>query len=300
VDRHFRRARPAALILATADPQAVALLKARLYLSWRDIPSAAVMHELLATLTRRHRSWKRIGLKAAFRIPHPRQLRYVVLGQNILDRLNTVSPRVAARTIAIDHPSLLGDFRAGALGTILTPPPLRFGFVGGGRDAKGFDEFLQLARAVQREHPSVTFEVVGSAPPTAPAAESVNLVWSHQKLPLVEFVARLRSLSHVIWLGHPRHYDLVASGSLADAIALELPVVCQAGPFVDHLFRRFGDIGSRCETLEDMARHVSGLAASFDAARYRQQKEALARAKQLLSPESAASLLAGALGASRS
>jgi hypothetical protein len=286
--RQFRAAMPHALFVATADPQSIASLKIRLHTRWRGLPTFAVFHELLGVLKKR-RSRKRLSLEAAVLIPHPRTLRYVVLGENILDHLSQMAPSLAARTIAIDHPSLMGDVSYG--GKAAAPvPPLRFGFIGGGRNAKGFREFIELAQAIQRDHPTVAFEVIGSVK-GVPASDNPNLVWSDEKLPFPEFITRLRGLSHVIWLGTARHYDLVASGSLADAVCLEIPVICQSGPFVDHFFNRFGDIGVRGDTPDDIRQYVRGLAMEFDAGRYRKQKQALERAKSLLTPEVAADVL---------
>ena len=293
----FRDAMPAALFLASADPQVIALLKVHLHTRWRGVPTFAVFHELLGVLNGRRRSWKRFGFRTAVRMPHPPSLRYLVLGTSILEHLSRIDPSLAAMTVAIDHPSLVGDLSYG--GTMSeSMPPLKFGFIGGGRDAKGFGEFVELADAVHRDHPTIPFEVVGSVKGAAQRDDS-NLFWSDEKLPFPEFIARLRGLSHVIWLGNPRHYDLVASGSLADAVALGIPVICQSGPLVDHFFERFGDIGVKGDTKDEIRRQVRELIAGFDAGVYRRQKQALERARQLLAPEAAAGTLLDGLPVSR-
>jgi hypothetical protein len=289
----FRGAMPRALFLASADPQVIALLKMHLHTRWRGVPTFAVFHELLAVLNGRRRSWKRFGFRTAVRMPHPPTLRYLVLGTSIHERLWRIDPSLAATTMAIDHPSLIGDLSYGGR-VSESVPPLKFGFIGGGRNGKGFGEFVELAEAVHRDHPTIPFEVVGSVK-GAPRSNDPNLHWSEEKLPFPEFVSRLRGLSHVIWLGNPRHYDLVASGSLADAVALGIPVICQSGPFVDHFFERFGDIGVKGDTKEEIRRQVGNLIAGFDAGEYRKQKQALERAKQLLAPEAAAGALLSGL-----
>ena len=293
----FRDAMPQALFLASADPQVIALLKMHLHTRWRGVPTFAVFHELLAVLNGRRRSWKRVGFRTAVRMPHPPTLRYLVLGTSIHEHLSRIDPTLAAMTMAIDHPSLIGDLSYGGRESE-SVPPLKFGFIGGGRNAKGFGEFVELAEAVHRDHPTIPFEVVGSVKNVS-RSDDPNLLWSDEKLPFPEFVSRLRGLSHVIWLGNPRHYDLVASGSLADAVALGIPVICQSGPLVDHFFERFGDIGVKGDTKDEIRRRVRDLIAGFDAGTYRKQKQALERAKQLLAPEAAAGELLDVLPVSR-
>jgi hypothetical protein len=114
-------------------------------------------------------------------------------------------------------------------------------------------------------------------------------------LPLLDYVTRIRSLSHVVWLGDPEHYRLVASGSLADVIALRVPLVCQGGPFVDHLFKRFGEIGFRGESFRQVQDEVMRLASAFSAEPDQRQREQLALAQQALMPEASAQRLRLAL-----
>ena len=294
IDLRFRQAPPAALVLATTEPAGLALLKSRLLTSWKGLPTLSVLHELLATLTpRHHRSSRWWELRAALGLPHPRSLTYLVLAESILVRLGAVAPHMARRTVAIDLPSLLGEMPDDRDET--GQRELRFGFVGGGRDAKGFSEFVEIASAVLGKHPEVRFEVVGSVPADFPHSALANLTWSAEKLPFPEFVGRLRELSHVIWVGDSSHYELVASGSLADTIAVGIPVICQRGPFVDHLFNRFGAIGVRCSTIDDMVREVIRIISNGSPEEYGRQKEALRTARVALAPEACASVIRSTL-----
>ena len=291
LNQAFRSARPRVLVMATIEAAALALLKVWLETSWRDLAAVAVFHESLSVLDRR-RSAHRWQLRFALALPHHRSLKYMVLGENILARLRQIAPKVASHTFAIDHPSLLGDLADG--GEPRREEPVTFGFVGGGRGHKGFAEFVALTGKVLRDHPDARFEIIGSAPPDLASSAPPGLVWSATKLPLDDFVRRLRSISYVIWLGTPRHYDLVASGSLVDALALGVPVVCQRGPFVDHLFEKFGDIGIRCDTPAAVGDAICELLEN--PSNGRRHTADLARAAALLAPESAAENLQGHVG----
>lgn len=284
LDRELQSRPPSGIAIATTDPQVLSFLKVRLLTSWGGIRAIAVCHELLAVLGRRRvRSARWWGLNAALAAPHPRNLTYMVLADSIRANLETLAPRMARRVIAVDHPSLMGDMPA--FNSPTEVPQLRFGFVGGGRNAKGLQAFVDLAVAVRRDHPQVVFEVVGSAPADIPHSALAQLTWSNQKLPLTEFISRLRGLSHAVWLGDPVHYRLVASGSLVDTIALGIPVICLKGPFVDHLFGRMENIGVRCDTLRDVQREVLNLVTHFSTESYRRQRETLLEVRASLAPE---------------
>jgi len=298
LERAFSAQRPAALVVATTTTTILTLLKLRLFGAWAGLPTVAVFHQQLAMLGHSDLPLRRLSFTVSLRLPHPRGLTYVVLAESILRHIEQMAPWFASRAIAIDHPSLLGDVPGGD--DRVPTSPLRFGFVGAGRGAKGLGDFTEIAAAVRRVHPDVAFEVAGSAPPDPVRSAQAGLTWPDRRLPLVEYVRRLRGLSHVIWLGEPAHYTLVASGSLVDSIAIGLPVICRSGPLVDHLFSRLGDIGANCATLADVQREVLRLVAHQESAPDVPLRDRLHRARIALSPEAAAPQLAAALSARRS
>ncbi|NOT26784.1 MAG: hypothetical protein HOP16_11855 [Acidobacteria bacterium] len=325
IEREFRLHPPRSVVIATTDPFVLTLLKLRLFTRWRGLRAMAVFHEILAVLERRRQSSRRWGFVASLAMPHPRGLTYLVLAETILAHLQHRAPRMAAHAVAIELPSLLGDLPgdAGRRGN----RSLRFGFVGAGRKAKGFHQFLEVARAIRQDHPEVHFEVVGSVP-AGLAPSALQLLTSVDRnqprdvgserglgvsrggeeqaphhpgagvLPLVDFVATIRALDYIVWLGDPKHYQLVASGSLADAIALGIPVICLSGPLVDHVFEQVGEVGIRCETVADMQREILRIVTKFPEETYRRHIEALRTARTALAPEACVSQLRLALGGS--
>jgi len=291
LNRRFGRERPDALAFASVDSGLIAQSKARLFQAWKGLPVVAVFHQLLASLEHGH-SGRGRGLRAALAIPHPATLKFLVLGTSIRDRLEHVAPRLHRHVTSVDHPSLLGDVPTVASAP---PPGLRFGFVGGGRGPKGLLAFTKLARELRASRRDAEFHIVGAVPPGVDRGELEGLEWSGSRLPLLEYVARIRRLTHVVWLGDPDHYGLVASGSLADVISLRVPLVCHGGPFVDHLFHRFGDIGFRGATLEHVRDEIGGLLSDFSVERDALQRERLAAARLALLPEASADVIRLAL-----
>ena len=291
LDRRFDGLRPDALVFAAVDSGLIAMIKARLFLAWKGLPVVAVFHQLLASLEHGY-SGRGGGLRAALAMPHPFTLKFLVLSTAIRDRLQRVAPRMHRHVTSVDHPSLLGDVT-----TTATAPPsgLRFGFVGGGRGPKGLLAFTRLARELSASWGNAEFHIVGAVPPGVDRGELKGLEWSDSRLPLLEYVERIRGLTHVVWLGDPDHYGLVASGSLADVISLRIPLVCHDGPFVDHLFRRFGDIGFRGATVGHVRDEVRRLLSDFSIERDRLQRERLAAARLALAPEASAEIIRRAL-----
>jgi hypothetical protein len=202
-------------------------------------------------------------------------------------------PRLAAHVVALEHPTMLGDWAPADTGPLAS---CRIGFVGGGRDAKGIHEFLAIVAEVRRRSQGIEFEVVGSVPRHVPEQALSGVRTSTSRLPLDEFVRRLRALTYVVWLGDPTHYRLVASGSLVDTLALGVPVICRAGPLVDALFERFGDIGYKCDSLESLTETVMRVGRGSNSQTYAAHRRAAAAAGRQLAPERAASLIRGLLG----
>jgi glycosyltransferase involved in cell wall biosynthesis len=293
LDAWLRREPADAIIFSTADPNLIALLKTRLFAALRGSPTLVVFHELLALLERK-RSRRRLGFLAALRAPHPKEMRYLVLSSGIREDLNRIAPQIAGRVFSIELPSLLGELQAA--GGTHQPPPLRFGFVGGGRSAKGLARYLKLVRDVHARDPGVEFRLVGSVPQSVAEDDLRGLDWSRLKLPLDEYVARIRALSHVIWLGDADHYRLVASASLADVAAIGVPVVCQRSPFSEHLFRRFGDIGWLCDSADEVHTRICQLLDRFPAEHDAAQRRRLRSAANDLRPEAGCAELQLALG----
>lgn len=278
--------RPAgALVFTNSDPLVLAYVKARLFSGWKRRATLIVFHELLSVLEGR-RSSRRWLLSSALAAPHPDGLKYLVLSESIRAQLAQLAPRTARHVVSIDHPSLLGDVPGPE--THHAPPPLKFGFIGTGRNVKRVVEFARLAKEVRARCRDAEFHIIGSVGREVPRDQLEELRYADHRLPLREFGDGIRSLSHAVWLGDPHHYGLVASGSLVDALALGLPVICQRGPLCDHLFGRLGDIGFRCETMADVRDQVLRIVADFSVDRYQAQCESLRHARLYLSPESCA------------
>ena len=284
--------RPPAIVIATADSASVLLLKMRLLTRWRKGAAVIVLHEALATLSRRrYRSRKYLGLRFALAAPMPVNLSLLTLVAGTSADVEQLVPSFSGRTASVHHPTLLS-----ACVTSGRPldRPFRVGFVGGGREAKGVALFLEIVTAVRAIAPHVEFELVGAVSPTLLASLPPGVRASATRLPLRDYLARISELSYVVWGGAPSHYRIVASGSLADTLGLGIPALCLQGHFVDSLFSDFGDIGHRCASRDEFVSRI--LAISREWPRNSTAHDAaLGALRSALLPEALAGTLASLL-----
>lgn len=71
-------------------------------------------------------------------------------------------------------------------------------------------------------------------------------------LPREEYEHNINQLDYSIFFYPPDEYIFRASGAIADTIAKCKPIICLQHPIFDYMFSNGGDIGFKCETLEEM------------------------------------------------
>ena len=229
----------------------------------------------------------RSSLDHRWRLP----VRFLVLEHNIKQTLAGISAAAAARTDVLPLPILTREAKAStpaALGW-----PIRFGFVGWGSAAKGFDHFLAAAREVKsRWGERVEFVHIGRAnTPHDPAANAVLAYpLTDQPLPRDEFARRVDE-THFITLPFRRgYYDFAASGGLIDAVTWARPVVTNEVPLTRLFFDQYGDIGTLCAEESGFAAAIEDILSAADPQRYAAQVANLAAARDSRLPVASAPL----------
>jgi len=216
-------------------------------------------------------------------------VRFLVLEHAIKQALAEVSPRGAARTDVLPLPILTSEARAAAPAIFGTP--LRFGFVGWGSPAKGFDRFLDAARTVKAAWGDrVEFVHIGRAKPPHDPADTALLAYPLSEAPLSrpEFARRVAE-THFVTLPFRRgYYDFSASGALIDAVAWTRPVVTNAVPLTRQYFSEYGDIGTLCDTEDGFAQAIEDILTAQDGQRYASQVRNLASAREARLPSALA------------
>lgn len=284
------------VIFSSISSHGLLALKMIMYGTRRRAPVLAVMHSMLDTLgkeqTVRSR-WNILGLPGVMRLPHPEGLRYVVLGRSIQESLVATVPKLAVHFRCIDPPYLQERMRS-TVDPTANHHRIWFGYLGVANDRfKGFARFLRLAKSLE-EHVrdgKCGFLLAGFLEKGyEPGVDSVDLVegMGHSVLSPEELGRRISILSFVVLTQEPDHYKLVASVTFQDALAHLKPCICLRNPFIEHYFRRMGDIGYLCENDRAMFQVLSAVVHDFPLERYLEQCENIRRGRTLFSPEKVA------------
>jgi glycosyltransferase involved in cell wall biosynthesis len=219
-------------------------------------------------------------LRALLRTRPRSPIQYVVLEDSIRIRLGQLIPEAAADVVAVPHPFPSTEVYEGPQPP--KPPPLRIGFLGLATASKGFHVFLSIARTLRRRFGAgVEFHALGSLPVEGVDEDLDALSWrpGRDPLPRGEYLDRLRALHYVCLPYQGRHYELSASGVLADAIANLKPVIALPTPTVVALFED-QPIGHLCREPADVERTIARLATSFDAEAFARHQAGMARVRE--------------------
>lgn len=251
---------------------------------------SVMMHATLETLLKKRPPLKPLVLKSYLDLPfwfrpallwgNSGRLRYIVLGETILDHLCRAFPKLKGAAFAIDLPYFYrppegyAPFKGGVV---------RFGSLGVGSRGKGSDRFFQLAEDI---HPA----------PDAHEAEFIQIGQVDRKLkydgtavriPLRDsFLSReaydgyVSEIDYAVFFHKPSSYRLTASGSLFDAFSHLKPVIALKSPFFEHYFNLMGDIGYLCADYEEIKETVARILEERPAERYLAQRENILKGRE--------------------
>jgi len=287
--RSASRLHASLVLLTSATEIGLLLLKIQLAVSRPSAPVLAVMHGGLASIVpgAPRKRWASLrGLHLVFRLPHPRQLRYVALGESILSSLREIHPVAARHTVAIGIPF---SWTVHALPPELSrsPSPVRFGYFGvsGGR-GKGFDRFVQLADEIGGEFPEARFVMVGHLSTGADRMRFGTARWDFPGSPLTqaEYAQRAREVTYAVSVTDPYVYRVGASTSFLDALSSVKPGIYLRNAYLEECFARMGDIGYLCDTLDDVRDCIRSVLRDFPVARYREQCRTILTMRHIFEP----------------
>jgi hypothetical protein len=283
------------VILCSVTETGLRVLKGLLQVSETSTPVLAVLHSMLAFLERRMvgRPWNwPLGLRRVLRLPHPRQLTYLVLGPPIHARLTEVMPEAALHSMYLDPPYSMAD----PGNAVEVKCPIRFGYFGTvNGPAKGFERFVRVAKETAQSLGGTTseFVMVGFHQNRLSDPSAYAAVHNVSGIPLTyeEYTERALSVTYAVGTSDPDHYRLVASASFLDALCYNKPGIYLRNAYVEHYFGRLGDVGYLCGSYNEMRDLVFSIIECFPEARYRQQCENILRGRRLFEPQSVASRL---------
>lgn len=267
----------ASLVLITSATEiGFLLLKIQMAARRPEFPILAVLHGVLASIVpgaprKRFASFR--GMRLVFRLPQPRSLRYVALGESILQALKELQPRAALHTVAFELPFSWSE-KTLTSGLRSSPSPVIFGYFGasGGR-GKGFDRFAQLAAEFHSAYPGARFTMVGHLSTDADRLRYGGVPEDFPTHPLTqaEYADRARLVTYAISVTDSYVYRAGACSSFLDALSSIKPGIYLRNPYIEACFTKMGDIGYLCDTMDDVRSCIRAVLIDFPASRYMDQ-----------------------------
>jgi hypothetical protein len=224
------------------------------------------------------------ALQRVLQRPHPAGLRYLVLGRSIYDNIPESFRRALADPGIIDHPYHFPPVQPGA------PNPLIVGIFGN----LGEGHLLEtIARRVKDANPAIRIRLIGfvSGQETVDRLRHIVEDVSDKPISHETFVERAHDISYALWIAESNNFRLRASGTFFDALAYAKPLIYNANPFIDSYFYLQPEIGTRCDTLDDVPAAILNTVANHTPERYAGAVEAMEKLRNRFSPEELAKRL---------
>jgi len=160
----------------------------------------------------------------------------LVYEERIKRNLSQQYPWLAKNTYSIGHP--LVEEEAPPHGNQKTlGNPIKIGFPGMATIAKGFPDFLNLAKALTRDAPDqYEFHSIGYLHETCKSLDQSMLKTKSDKgLPRKAFIDSLNSMDFLFTWHNDTYYSNAASGVIYDSINLGIPVIAKRSALIDEL-----------------------------------------------------------------
>jgi hypothetical protein len=262
-----------ALLFTAARELDILALKELLFGRRFGAPVCAVLHGVLRTslLSEQPKRFSSLrGLRFDFRLPHPEGLRYLALGEPILEELRELVPHAATHFRAIDLPYLWRAHEP-PVQSFAGPRPC-FGYLGLSATS-GFEVFLEIVREVHRRGIAADFRMVGhvSAPAQRGRLAELGIDVPLSVLSNEEYFQRGRSIDVALWTIPRENYRLTASTSFLESLSIVRPGIHLRNPYLEYYFGRMGNIGYLCDTPEAIVRRIGELCADPPVREYAEQ-----------------------------
>ena len=242
----------------------------------RNVRIVAVLHGNLDEATKPRsrdprRRWfdNRASLAIAI---HP-AISFVVLEHSIARAAIAQGLVPADRCLVWPHP--INEREAWSVPHTPDPQRIRIAFVGSGKHAKGFADYIRMARQIGTASDRYAFSLIGGLYGDFPPEDLASVEIPDGFLEREEFLRRLHEIDYVCLPLRDDTYTLTASGALIDCIAALKPIIALPTPAVRDLFEN-GPVGYFCEDLpamEAVLRDADQLADPVAYARFRANLE---------------------------
>ncbi len=258
-------------------------------LAWMGLASrcCAVLHgnaNELQSWRSRNPMRRSLDLPQAFTRFCGRGGKAVVLEERIRKSLGQQLPWLAPHLVCLPHPVLPEESAPPGAARPLKDT-IDIGFAGSASTAKGFPQFLELARAMRERAPGrFRFHAFGYLPPESRALDqSVLAHRASEGLPRSEYVAGLRGMDYLFVWHQDFYYANAASGVVYDAINLGVPMVARRCAQVSAWQEQDIDVACSFDDIGAVVEALSGFDRDAETARYLRQQACMDQLRQTLS-----------------
>lgn len=275
------------VVLSSATNTGILALKL-LCRGWpQSAPVLPILHGMINRIVgpwpRKPWNWP-LNLRVLLRLPQPRALWFVLLGESLLRELAAVQPRLAGHFVTIHLPHIAPTHAADAPVQV-RPSPLRFGHLGVGNLTKGFGIFARIASECSPIAVDVQFVLVGYLSTFRDSVDYSHVSEvSEVPVPVDVYEAKAHSLTYAVNSSNPADYRFACSSSFLEALFYGKPGIYLKNPYIAECFNAMGDIGYLCETPEEMVETIRGIVQEFPAERYRRQVANIVEGRKMYEP----------------
>ena len=251
---------------------------------------AVMMHATLETLLKKRPPLKPLVLGSYLELPfwfrpaflwgNNSRLRYIVLGQSILENLCRAFPKLKGTAFAIDLPYF---YRPPEDFTPFKHGAVRFGSLGVASKGKGSDRFFELADEMcptAGGHKAEFIQIGQVDRKLKYGRTAVEIPRKDSFLSREEYDGHAREIDYAVFFHKPSSYRLTASGSLFDAFSHLKPVIALRSPFFEYYFKLMGDIGYLCADYKEITETVARILEERPVKRYLAQRENILKGRE--------------------
>ena len=228
-------------------------------------------------------------------------IRYLVLGNYIGDRMPGYAPELTPFISALDHPGVfMPEQEPDNNGGKLPVKPV-FGSIGVVAEWKGSGAFLRLAESLHRQlgPDQAAFLFIGAmlderladGISASCAVEITHEVGKGAFISHDHLDQAVQSINYAVFLYPKDAYVLKASGAVMDTFRCAKPIIATRCAMFDYYFSTFGDIGYLCEDEQEIHEVMKRLILAPEPGRYRRQQETMIRQRVRFGVEATAEKL---------
>ena len=281
-----KRGRAKLTFFASASPLTVWFVTRLADIWFQDVKLVITLHGELQLLRLKNEKWIDRFYVRCLQSSFARRLknqRFLLLGEHIQSAVFRYGYLRPSQVIAIPHPLTLQTNKK-----VVEPVnKVIFGHIGVAKLAKRSQLFFELAKYIHTSKPecAVSFVLAGSMLEELQPWENEWVVRKHSDgfLDTDAYLSMCESMAYAIFCYADEEYELISSGAIMDAIALEIPMIVLRNDYFEKLFSCCAaPPGILCDNIDDLYETVAAII-DKKVVPYSRLKEGIRELKDILS-----------------